>query len=91
MLQISRKGKIHEAQKWDELHDYELIEIFRRINAQWYNAAGRLELSTWLYTEQCSDKFIINKLKYNNGLSITFLSQNINVISNLPSLPFPSA
>lgn len=63
MLTISRKGKIYEAQKWDELFDYELIEIFRRIHAQWYDVSGRLELSTWLYTEQCSNKFVVNKIR----------------------------
>lgn len=63
MLQISRKGKVIDIEKWDELFDFELIELFRRIHAQWYDVAGRLELSTWLYTEQCSNKFVVNKLK----------------------------
>lgn len=65
MLTITHKGKTTTAHKWDELKDFELIELFRRINAQWYDASGRLELSTWLYTEQCSDKFIVNKIKHN--------------------------
>lgn len=65
MLTITRKGKNTTAHKWDELRDFELIELFRRINAQWYDASGRLELSTWLYTEQCSNKFIVNKIKHN--------------------------
>lgn len=65
MLEISYKNKTIKADKWDELRPHELIEIFRRINATWYDTASQLELSTWLYTEQCSDKFIINKLKHN--------------------------
>ena len=63
MLELQYKNKTIKADRWDELKSHELIEIFRRINASWYDASGRLELSTWLYTEQCSDKFIVNKIK----------------------------
>ena len=65
MLEIVYKHRVIKVEHWDQLSQHEFIELWRRINASWFNAEGRVELTKWLYSNQCSDKFIIKKLKYN--------------------------
>lgn len=62
MLQLAYKHKILKAKHWDELSANELIELFRRINASWYGVESRLELSKWIYSNQCSQKFTVKKI-----------------------------
>jgi hypothetical protein len=63
MLKLTYKHRILKAEHWDELNQAEFIELFRRINAPWYEIGSRLELSQWIYNNQISHKFLVKKIK----------------------------
>lgn len=63
MLQLDFKNKSLKLGHWDQLSGNELIELFRRINAPWFSAEGRIELSKWLYSNQYSENFLVKKIQ----------------------------
>jgi len=70
MIQLEYKNRTLKFEHWEELSQGEFLELFRRINAPWFSIDGRLELSKWLYMNQCSVKFLIKKFVIANPIKI---------------------
>lgn len=63
MLTVAYKNKLIEAEHWEQLSADELVELFRRVNAPWFSTEGRVELTRWLYENQCSNRFVVNRIR----------------------------